>query len=125
MKVVNGLKTGVLGVALLFAFGSAASVAYAEDAVQLQTQQNTQLQTQQRMGPAVPQGDGVQKQVQQKHLYQHQNQFEKQLEKAENGKRNAAPGSGMNSEQRQGNRAMGGQSQGSSSMNRSGGGGKH
>ena len=117
MKLVNVMKTGVVSLALLFTAGTAA---YAEDAVNLQTNQNTQLQTQQRMGPAVPQGDGSHKQLQHKKMNQHQNKFEKQLQKAENGNRGTAMGSGANSEQRVGNRS---ESQGSGSMNRSGGGG--
>jgi len=117
MKLANVMKTGVVSLALLFAAGTAA---YAEDAVNLQTNQNTQLQTQQRMGPAVPQGDGSHKQVQHKKMHQHQNKFEKQLQKAENVNRGTAMGMGANSEQRVGNRSG---SQGSGSMNRSGGGG--
>ena len=118
MKLANVMKTGVVSLALLFTAGTAA---YAADAVNLQTNQSTQLQTQQRMGPAVPQGTGSQKQLQHKKMHQHQNKFEKQLQKAENGNRGTAMGSGANSEQRVGNRSG---AQGSSgSMNRSGGGG--
>ena len=119
MKLANVMKTGVVSLALLFTAGTSA---YAEEAVNLQTNQNTQLQTQQRMGPAVPQGDGSQKQLHHKKMHQHQNKFEKQLQKAENGNRGNAMGSGTNSEQRVGNRS-GSQGQGSGSMNRSGGGG--
>lgn len=120
MKLANVMKTGVVSLALLFTAGTSA---YSEDSVKLQTKQNTQLQTQQRMGPTVPQGTSSQKQLQHKKLHQHQNKFEKQLQKAENGNRGTAMGSGANSEQRVGDRS-GTPGSSSGSMNRSGGGGK-
>ena len=115
-------KNSVLGSALVL--GASFSV-FAEEAVQLNTQQQTQLQTHDQVGPAVPQGGGVnQKQIQNKNMYQHQKTLEGELQKAEKNKQgNGAGGkSDGRSDNRTGNRSMNG---GSGSMNRSGGGGKH
>ncbi|WP_321323458.1 hypothetical protein [Thiomicrorhabdus sp.] len=131
MKMYNLVKKVALGSVLSSVMVLGVSLnASAEDSVQLNTQQQTQLKTQQQVGPAVPQGNGLnKKQIQNKNMYQHQKTLEGELQKAEKSKQgNGAGNKALNrsdnrTNNRPDNRSFNGNG-GSGAMKGAGGGGK-
>ena len=104
----KAVKRAVLG--SLLVMGVSVNV-YAEEAVKLNTQQQTQLQTQQHTAP-IPKGNGLENQqpkkkmIQHKNMNQHQKTFEGELQKAEKAKKGngISNGNGNKLENRVGNR---------------------